>query len=66
MNPMDLFNKNTNPALIQQMSALDVLLGGLGKQPAAKQIAPSLSIPTQKKSPQPLVQPSLLGGTQNG
>jgi len=64
MNPMDLFNRNTNPALVQQMSALDILLGGLGKQPAARPLSPTLGSPP--KRPEPLVQPSILGGTQNG
>ena len=63
MNPMDLFNKSTPPQILSQMSALDILLGGLGKQPAARPLSPTLGVPPKK--PEPLVQPTVLG-TING
>lgn len=64
INPMNLFNSQTNPQQQQQLAALNILLGGLGRAPAAKPIAPGLAQPP----PQPAAAPQrpVLGGVKPG
>lgn len=64
MNPMQLFNPQVDPRQQQALAALNVLLGGLGKAPAASPIAPGLASPP----PQPAAAPQrpILGGTMPG